>query len=105
MDERFLQPQLLWGYFQRWATKKVSELDRGRLQLFIFRTDRSGAYRLHGPKLYWSPDLEHLNNCAQDALADNQDILGEVQGFIYRINDRNPVQWNNLDEFIEEVKR
>lgn len=105
MDKRFLQPQLLWGYFQRWATSTIPELDRGRLQLYIFRSDRSGAYRLHGPKLYWDDNIgdSHFNNCEQDELVENLDVLAEVQGFVYRINDRNPVQWNNLEEFLQQV--
>jgi hypothetical protein len=106
MNKRFYQPQLLWGYFAQWIRENISENERDfNPKLFIFRTDQPGAYRLHGPKLYWAEDLgaSYFTNCDQDALEVHADVLGEVQAFAYRDRRKNPIQWNSLDEFVADM--
>ena len=108
MDSRFYQPQLLWGYFQRWAQSKAPEIDlNNHPQLFIYRKSGPGAYYMHGRKLYWDDDPSdgYFANCDQDALAEvaANDELGEVQGFIYRGDSRNPVHWVTFEEFVAEI--
>lgn len=106
MNDRLYQPQLLWGYFRAWIEQNIHEPEQdNNPRLFIFRTDKPGAYRLHGPKLYWMEDLgeSYFTNCDQDELLENSDLLGEVQGFAYRDRRKNPVQWKFLQDFFDDV--
>jgi len=107
MNSRYYQPQLLWGYFRAWIDANVPENEQDfNPKLFIFRRDQAGAYRLHGPKLYWCENLgaSYFTNCDQDELEINLTNLGEVQAFVYRDRRRNPVQWPSLEEFVKEMK-
>jgi len=107
MNPRYYQPQLLWGYFRAWIGANIPENEQDfNPKLFIFRRDMPGAYRLHGPKLYWAEDLgaSYFQNCDQDELETNLANLGEIQAFVYRDRRRNPVQWPSLEEFVKEMK-
>ena len=84
LPDRSYQPSLLWARAQQWAQDHAPEdapaLGPTDLQLYIYRTDKPGAYRMHGPKLYWAdePTGSAFGNCDQSALLDNREVLGEV---------------------------
>jgi hypothetical protein len=79
MNTRLLQPALLWAKFVDYA-QSVSERTVRRIELFIYRMDKPGAYYMNSGKLYWDEIVGdgYFSNCDQDELEKNKDVLGEV---------------------------
>lgn len=87
MEKRDYQPSLLWVKVQAWYDAQQDPMSQHRplgphdLTLYIYRTDQSGAYMMHGPKLYWTDEPmsgQYFRNTDQDDLFENADLLGEV---------------------------
>lgn len=81
--ERIYQPGLLWAKTENWirAQEPERELHQTDLTLVVYRTDKTGGYIMHGPKLYWSDEPlggQYFTNCDQSELMDNTQVLGEV---------------------------
>ena len=88
MEKRDYQPSLLWVKTRNWyesqsENKELAHRPLGAhdLTLYIYRTDKSGAWMMHGPKLYWTDEPmsgQYFRNTDQSDLYDNADVLGEV---------------------------
>jgi len=88
LTDRDYQPSLLWAKVSAWYEAQPMDsmmatarpLQPHDLTLHVYRTDKSGAWLMHGPKLYWTdtPHGQYFGNTDQTALADNAEVLGEV---------------------------
>jgi hypothetical protein len=83
MEERIYQPSLLWALAREWylnESESVGDYAPHELTVYIYRTDRRGAYRLCGPKLYWTdePFGQYFSNVSQDDMLTHANDLGEV---------------------------
>ena len=83
MEERIYQPSLLWvkavAYLQQEQPDR--EIGSTDLNLYVYRTDTTGAYTMHGPKLYWTDNPMtggSFTNVDQDDMYNNREKLGEV---------------------------
>ena len=99
--ERRYEPTLVWLKFTAWARGQEDGDPGHRLQLFLYRKDRGGAYHLHGPKLYWDEDPSdgYFGNCGQDELAENADKIGEVAAYGLSRHRELTLVANGYDEF------
>src|SRR5690554_3541497 len=79
-NKRDYQPSLLWSRFIAWCVREHGADERSRPALYIYVKDRPGAYYLFGGRLYWDDDIGdgQFSNCAQDALWEERDELGEA---------------------------
>ena len=86
MENRDYQPSLIWAKIETWYMARLDAQPATPyrvhdLTLYIYRTDKPGAYLLTGPKMYWQDEPmtgNYFTNCDQDALSEYADKLGEV---------------------------
>ena len=106
ITDRDYQPSLLWAKAVSWYESQPLDHPPGPndLALYVYRTDKTGAYYMHGPKLYWSDEPmsgSHFRNIEQSDLADNHDELAEV--VLHDRRNRKTVMLGKFPEAIEKI--
>ena len=84
MNIRNYQPSLIWAKTETWYMAQQEQDARPykphELTLYVYRINQPGAWLMTGPKLYWQEEPmtgDYFNNCNQNELAENKEVLGE----------------------------
>ena len=83
ITERDYQPSLLFVKACDWYKQQNPErsFHQNDLTIFVYRKDDVGAYKLSGPKMFWTREpmsSQYFYGIDQDDMFKNADQLGEV---------------------------
>ena len=83
LTERDFQPSLLFVKTTSWYKAQNPDRDFGPtdLTVYVYRTDQTGAYMMHGPKMFYTDTPmagQYFGEVPQDDLAKHAAQLGEV---------------------------
>lgn len=105
MPKRKYSPQLIWAYINRYIEDNFPDRPQWqRIEAFFYVANKSGAYYLHGPKLYWDEEVGdgYFNNTDQSSLEDMSVELREVVILGAKKN-REPITFLTFEEFLAAV--
>jgi hypothetical protein len=107
--KREYDPQLIWAYMVEWTKAQgyKPEFQPHRLQLFVYIHGETGAFYMHGPKLYWKSepaDQSYFSNTDQSGLEDRSGDLKEVILIGFNPRDRQETKmWKTYQDFLTDV--
>ncbi|MDD5551359.1 MAG: hypothetical protein PHS34_08875 [Candidatus Omnitrophica bacterium] len=112
MNARNYQPSLVWSLAHDWYINNLPEQPATEyrphdLTVYVYRTDSTGAWMMTNPKLYWQETPitgDHFENCDQNELWVNNDLLGEVVIYDRKLR-KSTVVGKTFDEAWEKISK
>lgn len=102
---RKYDPNLLWGYIGGYADEHYPDrMPSDHITAFFYVREKSGAYYMHGPKLYWDETVGdgYFGNTDQAGLEQDADNLREIVIYGLKRN-REAVMFPTYAEFLSAI--